>query len=595
MHSLALFVFPSLLVACGPASPPEVPPAPLPSASAEPAPTAAPSASASAAAADPPEAPSPFFPVAVHGSQSLRYFPLTKGGVAIDGEFFSRPIVVDENGARVDLRLYTGLKGVGDENAFLVYSVGGDWPRSGTLSLNLPGERGGTNVDYVWNGASWGKAPEQPLGDMPQRVISAYYNGGLLGGAVWGKRKAYYVIDYPVSDGPGIPAFILAGKGGGKPASIAPGSSGCPTRLVGYAELTNLHGGDVAGIGKLCTAPADYTYYTQNGPGALAIERWAKGGNKSTVVELPNSAGKGGLGMRMAGFLEISPSDLYVYASFTAGEDEGRVATPYVAHWDGKAWKDVSPQSSQDITSMWLAKDKTVWIELKRELMRRTGDAWERTAPQGVSADIEGRATAPDGTPWVRFGEELWHLGAGGAWEKLTMPRDGQTRYSAASVAWMGSEVIIVARGGGESMLVSSKKPAQVLDLAAVESGGTAKKEVAKKTAFGRVGPPTAGCKSLFAVLYKLSRVAPPDFDFPLTRAALKGHTEFSDVRFAETEDAGVRYLVAHVPNLKQGQKLLALVREKVKGSAPQLLCGEPPKTNRTIDIDLRTGELRKK
>jgi uncharacterized protein (DUF736 family) len=66
-------------------------------------------------------------------------------------------------------------------------------------------------------------------------------------------------------------------------------------------------------------------------------------------------------------------------------------------------------------------------------------------------------------------------------------------------------------------------------------------------------------------------------------------------VRFAETEDGGSRYLVAFVPNPRLGRQLVALLTEKVKGSKPQLLCGDPPQTNRALEIDLRTGALKKK
>lgn len=583
MRSLALFALASILPACGPASPPpDVPPAPT----APTAPAAAPTATATAQA-EPPEAPSPLFPIVVNGSPTLRFFALAKGGVVIDGDWMSRPYRIDETGAHREPRLFDGIKGEGPQNAFLVYGVSGDWPRSGSMSINLPGDRGGTDVDLVWNGSSWAKAPQQPMGDMPKEVIRAHYLGGHLGGARWGKRSLYYLIT-STDDGPQIPKFVLGGKGAGKPPAIAKGSGGCPTRLVGYSQMANLSSGEMVGIGKLCTGPDDYTYYTQTGPGALAVERWAKGSGKSTVAELPGSAGKGGLGMGAAGFLEVSPAEIFAYANL----GDGDAATPYVARWDGKTWTDVSPKAPQAVTSMWLGADKTIWIELKGELDRWKGDGWERAAPAGVSAEIQGRWAAPDGTQWVRFGKDLWHLGANGVWEKLVMPREGKVRLVAKSVAWMGDQMMIVADGA----LLSTRKPPKVLDLAAVGDDGAApaKKEEVKKVAFGRVGPPTASCKSLFVVLYKLSRVAPPDFDFPLTREALKGHTELSDVRFAETEDGGSRYLVAHVPNLEKGQKLVKLVRDKVKSSAPQLLCGEPPKTNRTIEIDLRTGAIKK-
>src|SRR6185503_7008099 len=200
---------------------------------------------------------------------------------------------------------------------------------------------------------------------------------------------------------------------------------------------------------------------------------------------------------------------------------------------------------------------------------------------------------------WARFGEDLWHLTAALAWEKAILPRDsGGKRFIADSVSWLAGEMVVLARGSGntESALFSSRKPDKVLDLEAEreKDGSEGEKAPAKAKAFGQVKPPTPGCKNLFVVLYKLSRVAPPDYDFPLTREALKGHTEFSDVRFAETEDAGTRYLVAFVPSFARGQKLLSLVREKVPTARPQMLCGEPPRTNRSLSIDLRTGALKK-
>src|SRR5262249_25616254 len=152
----------------------------------------------------------------------------------------------------------------------------------------------------------------------------------------------------------------------------------------------------------------------------------------------------------------------------------------------------------------------------------------------------------------------------------------------AESVAWLSSgNMMIVAQGDGETALLAGVKPDKVLDASAEPAAGA--KAPPKAVAFGKGGPPPARCQSPFAGLYKLSRVAPPDFDFPLTREAVKGHTELSDVRFAETEDGGSRYLVAFVPNLGRGQKLVALVRDKVNGARPQLLCGEPPKINRTL------------
>jgi hypothetical protein len=191
------------------------------------------------------------------------------------------------------------------------------------------------------------------------------------------------------------------------------------------------------------------------------------------------------------------------------------------------------------------------------------------------------------------------HLGAAGTWENVPLPgaEDGSALVP-ESVAWHEGEMFVVAsHAQSEVALLSTMKRDKVLDLATVDTGfggspsaeGDPKRE---EHAFGRVTPATAACKELFVVLYKLAKVAPPDYDFPLTRQALKGHTEFSDVSFAETEDGGRRYFVAFVPDFKKGRALVELVEDEVKGATPQLLCGKPPKQNRSVRIDLRTGEL---
>jgi hypothetical protein len=584
MRSLAFVALASslaALAACTPSTPPSQPPAPT-AAPVAPEASAAPNASASAAPAAP-EAASPFFPVIVHAGGTLHFHRLKHGAAVIAGEYISEPVLLGDGGARREPRLYEGLKGVGDPPAFAVYRVDGDWPRSGTLSLNLPGERGGTDVDYAWTGSAWVKAPSQPLGDMTQQVVESYYMGGLLGRAQWNGHALYYLMGS---------RFVPAKGTKGKLPAIAPGQSGCEHRLVGYAKLVNA-GGDLLGIGKLCTGADDpgMDAYMQTGKGALAVERWAKGQTKSTIVELPGSAGKGDISTYSVGYHEGAGGDTYVYVTFT----QDKAMSVYVARWDGKAWADVSPAADERVQEAWSTKDGSLWLWLDHTFLRRKGGAWERLAPSGVTADIMYAAAAPDGSLWAIYGEQLWHFTAAGAWEQAVLPRDGQgAKMTPEWVTFLDGEMLIGAHGsaGGDNYLLSSKKPDAVLDLTPRDGDAAAKE--AKRTAFGRVGPPTAGCKNLFVVLYKLSRVAPPDFDFPLTRAALKGHTELSDVRFAETEDAGTRYLVAFVPSLKRGKALADLVKEKVQGSSPQLLCGEPPKTNRAIEIDLRTGAIKK-
>lgn len=572
-----------ILTACAGTPPADAPPAPTALASA--APTATASAAASGAPAPVDEAPSPFFPWVVNG-YTLAYHPLEHGAALVSGNGVYQPHVylVSEAGIQEDPRFLQGIKGVGDTNARLVMSVSGDWPRAAEMTVNTPGDRGGDDTNYNWNGSAWIQSRIQRFHGMPNEVVSAIYQGGYRGGASFNGRGFWYLHTDDVH-------FIAEGKGKGP--TPAKGSGQCAHQLQGYAALFNDKAGDLVGVGKLCAEGDSADFWGFAGPGALAVERWKKGAARSTVVTLPGSAGKGMLGYGGAKVVEVSPTQHYIAASFS-GQGDARDA--YVAAWDGHAYQDISPPTGEDITRLWFEKDGALWAQRSTHLLRRRGDAWEALAPPGGKAEIADEWRAPDGTRWYRFGEALWHLGAGGSWEKAVLPKaeDGK-RYVAQRLAWMGDEMLIVAArdASPDNVLLSSKKHDKVVDLGA-DVPLEARKPDAKRRAFGRVGPPVAGCQSLFVVLYKLSRVAPKDFDFPLTREALKGHTEYEGVRFAETEDAGSRYFVAFVPDLGKGRGLVKLVGEKVAGSKPQLLCGEPPQVNRKIEIDLRTGAIKK-
>ncbi len=104
----------------------------------------------------------------------------------------------------------------------------------------------------------------------------------------------------------------------------------------------------------------------------------------------------------------------------------------------------------------------------------------------------------------------------------------------------------------------------------------------------------TEGCSSIYVLMYGITKVTPQDYDFPLTRKAVKGHPELAGARFAETEDNGKRYFGAFVPDLAMGKKLEKLVKDNVKGSKPAVLCAAP-RVIRELEVDLKTGEVVKK
>jgi hypothetical protein len=109
-----------------------------------------------------------------------------------------------------------------------------------------------------------------------------------------------------------------------------------------------------------------------------------------------------------------------------------------------------------------------------------------------------------------------------------------------------------------------------------------------KERAFRPPGPPVDWCETPFVLLYTLGKKAPPDYDYPATRAALRGHREFAvpGVEFIEFERLERRYFGARVPDFSLGAKLVNLVKDKVPGSTPELVCHDPP-PKRTLSVDL--------
>ncbi|MFO0549668.1 MAG: hypothetical protein U0271_14850 [Polyangiaceae bacterium] len=99
------------------------------------------------------------------------------------------------------------------------------------------------------------------------------------------------------------------------------------------------------------------------------------------------------------------------------------------------------------------------------------------------------------------------------------------------------------------------------------------------------------GCKHNVVVLFQFSKVTPDDYTFPLTRKALKGHTEFDKVRFAVTRDGSYKFFVGFTDSYKTATDLAALVKKGVEGSSPQVVCAKP-EVLRELRLDLKTGEV---
>jgi hypothetical protein len=550
----------------------------------------------------PPPRESPFFVAYEQPHAGLRVHPMGQAAVVVSGEgYMSGMLLMDTKGVREDEGLYKGLPGhtKPDEDRvhFALLSVSGDWPRSGRISINTPGDRGGTDLFYELKNGAW-----SPLSDPHTEAYYKAYYGGVLSTGTSFKGGDLYVI---MEDGKWRFLFDSKKKGVTVPVMAdAPKELPCQKRLHRYLELASLPAGELYGLGQACVADdaGGEAWGFQPSKGPLAVERWAAGARTSTLDVLPGQSGlRRAYGEDVTARTSIharSPNDVYVSSSVSADGTEAGVR-PYVAHFDGRAWSEIAMPAKGWLTGFAAAsKDEMLWAEIggalyiyKKPVHTGKEGAWERVTPEGQK-DLKYWELAPDASLWVRFGDALFRRPERGAWEELALPsRDPNGKpavYLPTRLTFWNSEVIVVSdkeEGHADqenAAILRSTKPEAVLRAPA------ARPELAPSAL---VKAATPRCNEVFVVLYKLAKTAPPDFDFPLTREALKGHREFAKAEFAETIDGGRRYFVAFVPTYAMGQSLVKLVTEKVKGSTPQLLCGKPA-VNRKLKIDLGTGAL---
>jgi len=268
----------------------------------------------------------------------------------------------------------------------------------------------------------------------------------------------------------------------------------------------------------------------------LAVEHWAAGKTKGEVAHLGQ-----GDPQNATFFLVDAPDSVWLLAS-TWKETT-------LAHFDGKAWSLEPSPFPRPVTSATRAPNGTAWA-----------------------------VTASGWTPEERVGE-LWKREKGGQWTQVPLP-DGlkaavEVAVTSDGAVWVAADDALLGTAApkGEVQKVDWKWDQQFPGTVRVPK------------------PAREGCDSIFVLMYGITKVTPKDYDFPLTRQAIKGHTEFAGARFAETEDNGKRYFGAFVPNLAMGKQLEKLVKDKVKGSIPAVLCNSP-KVIRELRLDLSSGEV---
>lgn len=274
------------------------------------------------------------------------------------------------------------------------------------------------------------------------------------------------------------------------------------------------------------------------------------------------------------GFAATELGHVFVVGS-ACGEDSKKALLEYFA--PGKAASrtfELEPSAVGETHAIARADDDVV-LSLNGTLMHFDGENLEKVADVERGAQL---ALTEQGTLWVNGGDKLYKQAKGAAWQAIPLPQGA----TASGLYVPDDDHVFVLAG---ETLYSLDAPSEVKEYKA-EFGQ-------KPSKISLPAAATPDCKQLYALLYGFTKVTPDDYDFPLTRKAIKGQKWLGDTRFVVTEDNGKKFFGAIPEDYETGKRLVAHVTKQVKGSIPVLLCANP-KVVRELPIDLSTGEVKK-
>lgn len=476
----------------------------------------------------PPAAPSPFHIVA-EASYELQLQRLGKSALLMADfeilQFTGNSVTFDPQFA-----VTKELRGDGMTGSF--ETLLGFLPNGLYASVVRPTGRTGFSEIYKWTGTKW-------ISDYSSKAttgvieIQPWINGTVLVVEMHSLLGQYQFSTWPASTKVFVP----------EPRAMKwdPPSDACGLEFVPKV-LRTLPSGHAFVVGDSCTVV--------NGKAKeqVAIKRWSATEPKGKLDELPNGTNPG---FAVVNLVLQNEKDAYVAANLSQVRGGGATThdpVPYLAHFDGNTWTPETLPFQGGISSMDVDTQGTVW------LVSLDGGVYSKRAA-GTWASVTLPATSDAAKP-IRA-RSIWSRAPGDEW---VIGTDGKRYF----VMHAGPAV-------EKTVLPNHQAMTDVVEELAMPS------------------PLTWHCMTPFVLIYTLSKVAPPDFDYPATREALKGHREFADARFIEFKRLDKRYMGAFVTDAQMGKKLVEFVKQKIPNSTPQLAC-HSPKASRELDFGLSAG-----
>jgi len=460
-----------------------------------------------------------------------------------------------------------------------VGSMEGSWPDHAFLTLlGEGGERVGSFSEARrWTGDHWQEEAIPRSSDDPSRI--SWMAGSRLVRAFDTPAYPSFTVDPPgAAPAPDLAALHVKDPGACifNETAVVARSSGELFVAGDYCGVFPSHEGPVG--------PADFAPVH----GEAGVARWAPG-SRARIEAIPPVAHHADLVLRT--LLDASPTALYLFG--TVRNPKSPEPDAYLAVYDGTAWSRVETPYQGSVSHHDHEADGTLWVYASHALFKRAPDgAWTKQPLVGVVSVLWA-----DGHPtWALTAKTLAHRGGDGQWSHIDPPRPAfssgaELTLTRVSTSPKGDVWVNAAYEEKRPEWTASEKREALLRLGATRPAAHC--DVAMGSSFSSWPPPaTAACTDTVAILARVSKSAPKGYDFPQTRAALRGHTEIEGTEFVEIEIDGKRLLAAKVRSLDVGNRLVEIVSHGVRGTRPELVCTRP-KVTRTIPLDLGTGATR--
>ncbi|MEZ4371419.1 MAG: hypothetical protein R3B07_11370 [Polyangiaceae bacterium] len=294
-------------------------------------------------------------------------------------------------------------------------------------------------------------------------------------------------------------------------------------------------------------------------------------------VPLPKDGSPGCLSAIVPSNFAATPlGHVFVTGSLCA-EEKPVLKLEYFAPGSAKSEMfDLDVPALQDLSAAARSVDDVYLSVGNGPLLHFDGKAITKVGDVPVAAQV---TISAEGTLWVNGGDKLYKQVEDGKWESIALPTN-----ESPSGLYVPSDAHAFVQVG--KTLYGLSAPSEGVKSYQAEFGQKPSNLSLPKAA-------NSECKHLYALLYGFTKVTPDDYDFPLTRKAIKGQGWLESTRFVVTEDNGKKYFGAIPDDYEIGKRLVAHIKKQVKGSLPVLLCADP-KVLRELPIDLSTGEVKK-